>query len=59
MKISFFAPVPVGTALTCTAEVVSGGRRTAFVEATVTAADGTVVARASSTYLFSDRPGPE
>jgi len=58
MKISFFAPVTVGTALTCRAEVVSGRRRTAFVEATVAAEDGTVVARATSTYLFSERPPP-
>ena len=56
MKVSFFAPVAVGQALRCLAEVVSGGRRTAFVEATVTLEDGTVVARASSTYLFKERP---
>jgi len=59
MKISFFAPVATGAALTCAAVVVSGGRRVAFVEATVVADDGsgdpTEVARASSTYLFTDR----
>ena len=37
MKISFLAAVPPGAELTCTAEVVSGGRRVAFVEASVTA----------------------
>jgi uncharacterized protein (TIGR00369 family) len=60
MKISFLAPVPIGADLLCTAEVVSGGRRTAFVEASVTArVDGEdaarLVARATSTYLFRDR----
>jgi uncharacterized protein (TIGR00369 family) len=55
MKVSFLAPVPVGAELTCTAAVVAGGRRTAFVEASVTDAAGTLVARASSTYLYRDR----
>jgi uncharacterized protein (TIGR00369 family) len=55
MKVSFLAPVAVGSVLTCEAQVVSGGRRTAFVEAGVTDQDGTLVARASSTYLFWDR----
>ncbi len=59
MKVSFLAPVPVGARLRCEARVVAGGRRVAFVEATVTAALGTaepvMVARASSTYLFADR----
>ncbi len=59
MKISYFAPVPIGAVLTCTADVVSGGRRVAFTEATlVSELDGgapVTVARASSTYLFTDR----
>ena len=60
MKISFLGPVPPGADLTCTAEVVSAGRRVAFVEASVTASvDGQegerLVARASSTYLYKDR----
>jgi uncharacterized protein (TIGR00369 family) len=55
LKVSFLEPVAVGAVLTCTAVVVSGGRRTAFVEASVTDAGGTLVARASSTYLFRDR----
>ena len=37
MKISFLGAVPPGADLTCTAEVVSGGRRVAFVEASVVA----------------------
>ena len=37
MKISFLGPVPPGAELTCTAEVVSGGRRVAFVEAGIVA----------------------
>lgn len=56
IKVSFLAPVAVGSVLTCEASVVSGGRRTAFVEAGVTTDEGTLIARASSTYLFSDRP---
>ncbi len=56
LKISFFAPVAVGDTLTCEAVVVSGGRRTAFVEASVTTQHGTLVARATSTYLLRDRP---
>ncbi len=60
MKISYLAPVAPGSELRCTAEVVSGGRRVAFVEAGITArAPGEdierLVARASSTYLFKDR----
>ncbi len=55
MKVSFLSPAAVGALLTCTAEVVSGGKRTAFVEASVTDAHGALVARASSTYLYRDR----
>lgn len=55
MKVSFLAPVAPGAVLTCTAEVVGGGRRAAFVEASVTDAAGALVARASSTYLYRDR----
>ena len=55
MKTSFLAPVRVGAVLTCTATVVSGGRRVAFAEAEVVDGGGTTVARASSTYLFTDR----
>jgi acyl-coenzyme A thioesterase PaaI-like protein len=60
MKISFLGAVPPGADLTCTAEVVSGGRRVAFVEAGVTARIGgqegdRLVARASSTYLYKER----
>ncbi len=55
MKTSFLAPVRVGSLLECTATVVSGGARVAFVEAEVVDDHGTTVARASSTYLFTDR----
>jgi uncharacterized protein (TIGR00369 family) len=60
MKISFLSAVPSGADLTCTAEVVSGGRRLAFVEASVTARQPggdteKLVARASSTYVYKDR----
>ncbi len=65
MKISFLAAVAEGSLLTCTAEVVSGGKRVAFVESSVTAhapeaSSGSgpqpkLVARATSTYLFKER----
>jgi uncharacterized protein (TIGR00369 family) len=55
MKTSFLAAVRVGAVLRCTAEVVSGGKRIAFAEAEVTDDAGKVVARASSTYLFTPR----
>jgi uncharacterized protein (TIGR00369 family) len=55
LKVSYLAPVPIGSALRCEAEVVSGGARVAFVEATVTDREDNKVARASSTYLFRDR----
>jgi uncharacterized protein (TIGR00369 family) len=55
MKTSFLAPVRVGAVLTCRATVVSGGRRVAFAEAEVVDDAGTTVARASSTYLFTER----
>jgi uncharacterized protein (TIGR00369 family) len=60
MKISFLGAVPPGADLTCTAAVVSGGRRVAFVEASVTAVvagqeEERLVARATSTYIYKDR----
>jgi uncharacterized protein (TIGR00369 family) len=55
MKTSFLAPVRMGSVLECTATVVSGGSRVAFAEAEVIDDLGTTVARASSTYLFTDR----
>ena len=55
MKVSFVAPVRVGARLECTASVVSGGRRVAFAEAEVVDDGGRTVARASSTYLFTER----
>jgi uncharacterized protein (TIGR00369 family) len=62
MKVSFLAAVPLDAVLTCTAEVVSGGKRVAFVECSVVAVGGVgsedeerLVARASSTYLYKER----
>lgn len=55
MKTSFLAPVRVGALLECTATVVSGGHRVVFAEAEVVDDTGTSVARASSTYLLTDR----
>jgi uncharacterized protein (TIGR00369 family) len=67
MKISFLGPVPPGASLFCTAEVISGGSRVAFVEASVVAVamayggdpgaepEERLVARANSTYVFRER----
>ena len=55
MKVSFLAPVRAGGMLTCASRVVSAGRRVAFVEADVTDDQGRLVAKASSTYLFTPR----
>jgi uncharacterized protein (TIGR00369 family) len=55
LKVSFLKPVRVGSVLTCTAEVISGGTRAAFVEAEVLDDDGRMVLKASSTYLLSPR----
>ncbi len=55
LKISFLRPARVGGRLTCTASVISGGSRTAFVEAEVVDDQGTLVAKASSTFLLSPR----
>ena len=52
LKISFIKGAPVGEALTCTARVIGGGRRVAFVEAEITGSAHTLVAKASSTYLL-------
>jgi uncharacterized protein (TIGR00369 family) len=71
MKISFLAPVPPGATLLCRAEVIAGGGRVAFVEASITAtgaatgaepepdpeadSEPRLVARANSTYIFRER----
>ena len=58
LKISFLKPAKVGTLLTCTAQVLSGGSRAAFVEAEVVDEDGRLVAKASSTYILWPRDEP-
>jgi uncharacterized protein (TIGR00369 family) len=55
LKISFLIPARVGSMLTCTAHVISGGRLAAFVEAEVVDDEGRTVAKASSTYLLTPR----
>ena len=55
MKTSFLAAARVGATLRCTATVVSGGRRVAFAEAEIVDEEQRVVARANSTYLFTER----
>ncbi|MCU1460632.1 MAG: phenylacetic acid degradation-related protein [Acidimicrobiales bacterium] len=55
LKISFLKPARVGSVLTCTAWVLSGGTRAAFVEAEVVDDDGRLVAKATSTYLLTPR----
>ena len=55
LKISFLKPAKVGSLLTCTAQVLSGGSRAAFVEAEVVDEEGRLVAKASSTYILWPR----
>ncbi len=55
IKVSFLKPAKVGSTLTCTAYVISGGNRAAFIEADVVDSAGTLVAKASSTYLLTPR----
>ncbi|MHB8466131.1 MAG: PaaI family thioesterase [Acidimicrobiales bacterium] len=55
MKISFLRSARIGSVLTCTASVVSGGRRVVFVEAAIVDDDSRDVARASSTYVLTER----
>jgi uncharacterized protein (TIGR00369 family) len=55
IKVSFVKPAQVGSTLTCTAFVISGGKRAAFIEAEVTDDDGRLIAKASSTYLLTER----
>jgi len=55
LKISFLCPVAVGTTLVATARVIGGGARTAFVEAELTDGEGSLVAKAGSTYLVEAR----
>ncbi len=55
MKTSFLAAARVGSRLECTATVVAGGDRVAFAEAEIVDHEGRVVARATSTYLYSER----
>ncbi|MCL4448399.1 MAG: PaaI family thioesterase [Actinobacteria bacterium] len=54
-KISFFRPVMPGIDLYCTAQVISGGRRCAFIEASITDSKDTLFAKASSTFLYTPR----
>ncbi len=55
MKISFLKPAKVGSTLTCTAFLISGGNRAAFLEAEVTDEEGRLIAKANSTYLLTPR----
>lgn len=55
MKVSFLRPALVGSTLTCTASVVSGGKTVVFVEAEVVDEQDRKVARASSTYVLTPR----
>ena len=55
IKVSFLKPAKVGSTLTCTAYVISGGNRAAFIEAEITDEDGRMIAKASSTYLLTPR----
>ena len=53
LKISFLKAARVGSVLTCTAWVISGGNRGAFVEAEVVDDEDRLVAKASSTFFLT------
>jgi uncharacterized protein (TIGR00369 family) len=55
IKVSFLRPAQIGSILTATAYVISGGNRAAFVECEVTDQDGRLIAKASSTYMLTPR----
>lgn len=55
LKVSFLRPVHIGSELTCTAAVMSGGKRVSFLQAEVTDDEERVVLRATSTYVYTDR----
>jgi uncharacterized protein (TIGR00369 family) len=55
IKVSFLRPARVGSVLTCTAWVISGGNRAVFCEAEVRDDEDELVAKATSTYLVSQR----
>jgi uncharacterized protein (TIGR00369 family) len=55
MKVSLIRKVPVGTWMTGTGWVVNAGRRVCFCEAEILDDAGTLLARASSTYLYTPR----
>jgi len=55
LKVSFLKPVRIGSTLTCTAQVISGGRRLSFLEAEVRDDEDRLVLKASSTYVYTER----
>jgi uncharacterized protein (TIGR00369 family) len=55
MKVSYLKAATVGSLLTCTATVVSGGSRALFAEAVVVDDAARMIARASSTYILTPR----
>jgi uncharacterized protein (TIGR00369 family) len=52
MKLNYLAPARPGDLLRGEAQVVKHGRTTAYVEISLTAEDGTLVAKASATNVF-------
>ena len=55
LKCSYLKATRIGSTLTCTAWVLSGGRRTCFLEAEIVDEAERLVAKASSTYLLTER----
>jgi uncharacterized protein (TIGR00369 family) len=52
MKVNYLAPAHAGDQLRGEATVVKHGRTTAYVEISLTRADGTLLVRASATNVF-------
>jgi uncharacterized protein (TIGR00369 family) len=53
IKTSYLAPARVGSTLECTARIIQGGSRVMFAEAEIVDDQGTCIARASASYLFT------
>lgn len=55
LQVRFLKAAVIGRRMVCEATVVSGGRSVLFLEATVMDSEERMVARASSTYILTQR----
>lgn len=55
IQVRYISPAHVGSTLTCTARTLAVRRRVAFVEAEIVDDDDRLIAKATSTFLVSER----